>query len=109
MEIFLSIIKHELFLTWIGATFGHILSFYKPEFKRTIPFFEKLIPDKNESFYFRLDFIILPLMGALLGFSLLTPIGPQASIFAGLTWSGSLLALLKTDNSKPIVKPQIEE
>ena len=58
------------------------------------------MPNKSETFYFRLDFIILPLIGALLAYVLLDPTSLKASIFAGLSWSGTLIAMLKRNNNK---------
>lgn len=42
-----------------------------------------------------MDFLVLPVIGALLAYVLLDPVGLKASIFAGLSWSGTLIALLK--------------
>jgi hypothetical protein len=93
------------FITWFGSIIGHILSLYKPEFKRTLPFFEKVIPGKSEAFYFRLDFAFLPLIGAVLGLYLIDPQDAGKAIFTGLTWSGTLIAMLqkepKTQSPEP--------
>jgi hypothetical protein len=83
------------FKTWMGAICAHILSLYSDEFKGTIPFLQKIFPNKSTTFYFRLDFVVLPLIGALLAFVLLDPVSLKSSIFAGLSWSGTLIALLK--------------
>jgi glucan phosphoethanolaminetransferase (alkaline phosphatase superfamily) len=79
---------------WIGAICTHILSFYSTNFKGTIPFLMRLIPGKSEAFYFRIDLVILPLIGALLALILINPVSIKASLFAGITWSGSITALL---------------
>lgn len=89
------IITSPLLFTWIGSICGHVLSLYAPEFKGTKPFLEKLIPQKTEKFYFRLDFLILPIIGALLGYVLLEPTNFKTSLFTGLSWSGALSAILK--------------
>ena len=88
------------FITWIGAIIGHILSLYKAEFRRTLPFVKQLIPNKNETFYFRIDFILLPLIGAFLGKFLIDPAEVENAIFTGLTWSGTLIAILKSEAEK---------
>lgn len=99
-EIVSNIIESIFFQTWLGALCAHLLSLYSDEFKGTIPFVKKLIPNKSETYYFRVDFLILPLIGALLAYVLLDPTSLKASIFAGLSWSGTLIAMLKKNNSK---------
>lgn len=87
-----------LLQTWIGALCTHLLSLYNDDFKGTIPFIKKLIPSKSEAFYIRVDFFILPIIGALLAYVLLDPTSLKSSIFAGISWSGTLLAMLKRTN-----------
>lgn len=96
------------FKTWLGAICAHILSLYSSEFKGTIPFLKNIFPDRSNAFYFRLDFLVLPLIGALLAFVLLDPVSLKSSIFAGLSWSGTLIALLKR-NSNQIENKKEEE
>jgi len=102
MKFITDLFNNPFVLTWVGALVGHILSLYKPEFRRTLPFVKQMLPGKSETFYFRIDFLILPLIGALLGRYLIDPVEVENAIFTGLTWSGTLLALLKTES-----KPQI--
>ena len=87
-----------LFQTWIGALCTHLLSLYNDEFKGTIPFIQRLVPEKTDAFYTRIDFIILPIIGALLAYVLLDPSSLKSSIFAGISWSGTLLAMLRKSN-----------
>ena len=56
--------------------------------------------DKKDTFYVRLDFILLPIIGAVLSMVLLEPSNLKSAIFAGLSWSGSLMALLNNKKSK---------
>ncbi|MDR1891236.1 MAG: hypothetical protein LBQ23_03640, partial [Puniceicoccales bacterium] len=60
------VVSSTFFTTWLGAVCAHILSLYAAELKGTIPFFKKIFPKRSAAFYFRLDFIFLPLIGALL-------------------------------------------
>jgi len=99
LETLISIISSTFFTTWLGAVCAHILSLYSSEFKGTIPFFKKIFPKKSSTFYFRLDFLFLPLIGALLAFVLLDPLSLKTSIFAGISWSGTLIALLKRNSN----------
>lgn len=100
LDIIVLIFGSIFFKTWLGAVCAHILSLYSEEFKGTIPFLKKMFPKKSTTFYFRLDFIVLPLIGALLAYVLLDPISLKSSIFAGLSWSGTLIALLKRNNNQ---------
>ncbi|SHF69544.1 hypothetical protein SAMN05444483_10280 [Salegentibacter echinorum] len=100
---YFSYIDFHWFLTWIGSICGHILSLYSDDFKGTKPFLRKMFPDKKEAFYFRIDFILLPLIGSLLAFVLLEPMNLKTSLFSGLSWSGTLIAILK---NKKTVDPQ---
>lgn len=88
-------IGSPLFCAWIGALIGHILSLYDSNFKGTKGFLQGIIPNHSETFYKRLDFILLPVIGTLLAFILISPGDPKTGIFSGLSWSGTLLALLK--------------
>ncbi len=100
MDILITIFSSVFFKTWLGALCAHILSLYSEEFKGTIPFLKKIFPNKSKTFYFRLDFLVLPLIGALLAYVLLDPISLKSSIFAGLSWSGTLIAVLKKSDNK---------
>jgi len=92
-------------MTWLGAVCAHVLSLNSEEFKGSIPFFKKLFPNLSEPFYFRLDFFILPIIGCLLANVLLEPHSIKSAIFAGMSWSGTILALLKR-NVNNINKPE---
>ncbi|MGV0757231.1 hypothetical protein [Empedobacter brevis] len=100
IDLLSDLIGNIFFQTWLGALCAHLLSLYSEDFKGTIPFIKKLFPNKTETFYFRLDFFILPLIGALLAYVLLDPSSLKSSIFAGLSWSGTLIAMLKKNNNK---------
>lgn len=90
-----AVFANVFFETWLGAICAHILSLYSSTFKGTIPFVKSIFPDKSATFYSRLDFVILPVIGTLLAYVLLEPDNLKSSIFAGLSWSGTLIALLK--------------
>ena len=100
LQMLYSIITRPWFLAWFGAICGHILSLYSDDFKGCQPFLKKMFPDKRDTFYVRLDFIILPIIGAVLSVVLLEPSNLKSAIFAGLNWSGSLMALLNNKKNK---------
>lgn len=84
-----------LLCTWLGALFGHILSLYDTSFHGCRSFVSRIIPNKKDVFYERIDLILLPIVGCLLAYLLLDPSNIKSATFAGLTWSGTLIALLK--------------
>lgn len=83
---------------WFGAVCGHILSLYSGKFKGCQPFLKKIFPDRSETFYVRFDFILLPIIGAVLSITLLDPDNAKSAVFAGLTWSGTLMSILTYNN-----------
>lgn len=96
-----NIIIDSLFLqTWVGALCAQLLSLNSNEFNGTIPFVKKVVPNKSDTFYFRMDFLLLPLIGALLAYVLLDPTSFKTSVFSGLSWSGTLIAMLKGNKNK---------
>lgn len=99
-SIFYNLIGNIFLQTWLGAVCAHLLSLYSDDFKGVIPFVKKIWPNKSDTFYCRIDFLILPLIGALLAYVLLDPASLKSSIFAGLSWSGTLIAMLKRSNEK---------
>lgn len=99
MEILSDTITGPWFLSWFGAVCGHILSLYSDDFKGCQPFLRKMFPEKKDTFYVRIDFILLPIIGTVLSMVLLEPNNVKSAIFAGLSWSGALIALLNHKNS----------
>ena len=79
----------------MGSLCAHILSLYTKDFKGTTPFFKKIFPGKTSTFYFRLDFIVLPIIGTILAIALLEPSNIKTAIFSGLSWSGAIMAFVK--------------
>lgn len=89
-----------LFCTWLGALFGHMLSLYDTSFKGCRSFLSRVVPERKDVFYDRLELLLLPAIGSVLAYLLLDPTNIKSATFAGLTWSGTLIALLKRSNSK---------
>lgn len=102
-QVFSDIIAQPWFLpsiiSWFGAICGHILSLYSDDFKGSQPFLKKMFPNKKETFYVRIDFILLPIIGAVLSMVLLEPTNIKSALFAGLSWSGALMAVLRQKNN----------
>lgn len=94
-----SILSTTFLQIWLGAICAHMLSLNSPELTGTVQFMKRFLPSKSDTFYFRFDFVVLPLIGALLADVLLDPASLKASIFAGISWSGTLMAFLKTQKN----------
>lgn len=94
MNKMFDIITCPFVLSWFGAICGHMLSLYSDDFRGCQPFLRRMFPEKNEKFYVRLDFLLLPIIGAILSTTMLEPDNLKSAIFAGLTWSGTLTTLL---------------
>lgn len=101
-QIILDIMTNPGTLAWFGAICGHILSLYSNDFKGTQPFLKKMFPNKREQFYVRIDFLLLPIIGAILSVVLLEPDNLKSAVFAGLSWSGTLVALLNNKKEKDL-------
>jgi len=99
LEEILDFIGSIYFQTWLGAISAHFLSLYSKDFKGTIPFLKKIIPYKSDTFYYRVDLIILPLIGTLIACMVIEPVNLKTSFFAGISWSGTLIALLTNNNN----------
>ena len=87
--------------TWLGALSCHMLSLYNKGFTGTTQFLKGIIPNKSQSFYSRWDAVILPLIGALVAFSLLDPTSLKQAMWDGISWSISLIAFVKKTNNTP--------
>lgn len=96
MDIFSNNEKLILWISaWLGALCCHMLSMYSDNFDGTQPFLKKFFPNHSEKFYVRINAIILPLIGAFLSIVLFEPTNIKGAVVAGLSWTGTLLALLK--------------
>lgn len=89
------ILTHPFVITWVGAIFAQMLSICSPNFKGIIPFIKKLIPGKTNPFYFRLNFIFVPFIGAILAFILMEPDSTKDALLSGLSWTGTITAILQ--------------
>ena len=87
-----------ILVVYMGSICAHMLSLNAEGFKGTIPFLKRFFPNKSETLYFRIDSIVLPIIGTALACILLEPGSLKASLFAGMSWSGALIALLKKNN-----------
>lgn len=81
------------FMTTLGgAVISQLLSLYK-NLEGCQPFLKKAFPKRSKRWYFIVNAIILPLIGAILAFVILEPDNVKTSLCAGLTWCGTLQTL----------------
>jgi hypothetical protein len=96
---------HSCALIYFGALAGHMLSTYNPQFKGTRPFISANLPGRSDTFYSRIDTMLLPVLGTFLAYYLIVPQDGRAQLISGLTWSGTLVALLQirrgSDSDQP--------
>jgi hypothetical protein len=104
LDFLTNVVSNHFVQTWLGSICVHLLSLYSDDFKGTKPFLQKMFPDKSSTFYFRVDFFILPLIGSFLAYIVLDPISLKTCVFAGLSWSGTIMALLKKEKKNNSLK-----
>lgn len=88
------------FLMLLGATITQVLSFNIGTIGAT-PFLQMWFKQKTDNWYVRSNCILLILVGTVLSFIILEPNSAKTSMFAGLTWCGTLQSLgqtIKTSN-----------
>lgn len=82
------------------AAFAAMLSYSPKGFKGTIPFLKQCFPGLSKECYFRINFFLIVVIGTFFGYLLSQPKTPTACIFAGLTWTGSIQAILHTTSKE---------
>lgn len=87
-----------LFWVWFGVFSANILSLSSNKFKGTQPFLKKILPNKSSRVYTIIDVILMPIIGAFLGYILAEPQNMKTALVAGLTLSGSIIALTNSKN-----------
>lgn len=78
----------------ITAAFAAMLSFSPKGFKGTIPFLRQFFPGWKNEYYFRVNFFLIIGIGTFFGYLLSNPETNEACVIAGLTWTGSIQAIL---------------
>ena len=86
------------FITFIGATITQLLSF-KLGIVGATPFLKMWFEGKSDNWYARGNCIILIIIGTILSFTILEPDSTKTSLFAGLTWCGTLQSIGQTIKS----------
>lgn len=94
------IIIIRLLIIAFTAAFAAMLSYSPKGFKGTIPFLKQCFPGMSKECYFRINFFLIVIIGTFFGYLLSQPETPSACIFAGLTWTGSIQAILHTTSKE---------
>lgn len=83
------------FITLFGATFAYMFSIRRG-FTGSETFLKRFFPGKTETFYFRLDFVLVTFCGSLIGTIFYAPGNPFQALAAGIGWVGAVNVLVGT-------------
>jgi len=86
--------------TLFGSVGMYVFSNYKG-FDNSINFLKRMLPNRSDTFYFRCDFVLMSLTGAIIGLITFSPQGLYQALAAGFGWTGAMNVLLKTDPPRP--------
>lgn len=99
------------FVTLFGSVLIYVLSNLKG-FNNSEVFLRRFFPGKNDTFYIRLDFLIMCFAGAVIGTIVYAPGTVYQSLAAGVGWTGAMNILLspRTDTvGKPVLTSPASE
>ena len=82
------------FLTFVGATITQVFSLYTGTVAAT-PFLQTWFKEKSDTWYARRNSVLIVFLGTILSYIILEPDTAKTSLFAGLTWCGTLQSLGK--------------
>jgi hypothetical protein len=82
--------------TLFGSAGMYVFASHKG-FDNSINFFKRMFPNHSETFYYRFDFVLMTVAGALIGLISFSPTGTYEALAAGFGWTGAMNVLLKTD------------
>jgi hypothetical protein len=97
------------FVAWLlmyGASLlGAVLMYFFADrngLEGTVPKLRLLLPGRSDTYYFRLDFVLLILVGPVVGLICFAPTNPFQALASGCGWVGALNVLLQ---QKPPIAP----
>ncbi|THB80186.1 MAG: hypothetical protein D3926_08430 [Desulfobacteraceae bacterium] len=95
--------ESKYYLTLLGSFTGYIFSQQK-NFNGSIDFLKKYFPGKGETFYIRLDFPIVVILGSIIGQIVFSPSSPIQALSAGFGWVGAMNTIMsKASDSKELI------
>ncbi len=80
-------------LTFFATAVMYMFSLHKG-FKGATEFLYKVFPDKRNVFYARVDFILVIIIGSVIGYIVFSPNTPIQSLAAGFGWIGAMNTLV---------------
>jgi hypothetical protein len=86
--------------TLFGASAMYVFSLFKG-FNGSVPALKKLLPNRAEVFYDRLDFLILVFTGSIIGTIFFHPQDTLQALSAGFGWSGAINVLVSQRGPDP--------
>ena len=72
-------------------------------FEGALSFLRSILPNKSETFYRRVDFLVVTVAGSLIGVIIFEPRTPFQALAAGVGWVGAMNTLLSS-SAKTLVK-----
>lgn len=70
-------------------------------FQGTLSTLRNLLPNRSNSYYYKLDFLIVAIAGSIIGTIFFRPQDPLQALAAGLSWFGALSVLAKQNQPPP--------
>ena len=80
-------------VTLFGATAMYVFSLNKG-FDGAVGFLKKVFPGRTDSFYYRVDFLIVSFAGSIIGTIFFSPTNNLQVLAAGFGWVGTVNVLL---------------
>lgn len=85
------------FTTLFGAISMYVFSLNKG-FSGSIDFLKAFFPNRQEVFYIRCDFIVVNIVGSIVGTIFFNPSSALEALAAGFGWVGAINILLKRND-----------
>lgn len=80
-------------VTLFGAAAVYLLKLHH-DFEGSVAFFKKVFPGKSQTFYARVDFFVVSIVGSVIGMIVFQPTNATQALSAGFGWVSSLNVLL---------------
>ena len=97
MRNILSDQQSRAILMWLLTAFAcaamHIFSMVKG-FEGSIPWLRRMWPERSDAFYHRVDFVMVVLIGSIIGYLLFRPEQIPHALTAGFGWIGAVSILV---------------
>lgn len=89
------LITHSYLVIYLGAIAVHLFKLYRGSFSGSQQRLKELFPKWKEETYYRIDFIITPILGSSIAYFLFQPTDLQSAILNGITWQIALISILE--------------